>query len=334
MSEPSVTNQENNTFFSVRYIFSPLFVTLMLAASPAGFAADLVDMLERMSSVSQSRNYQGTFILRKSDQLSTLRVHHGMDERGVWESLEALSGEPRTVIRQNNQVVSIFPEKKLLTVRHAENGSSLHQKLPENIKQLNQYYFFKRLDDDRIAGYKTLVLDLEPKDPYRYGYRYWLEKDSGMLLRCDLLDTRGDVVEQMMFTELEYLEQAPEMAFTEMSRPGFTVKNLDDESPHAKDIAWEVTRLPDGFELIQSHYRLSASPPLLQLVYSDSLASVSVFIEKMDGAASHLEGPSARGALHAYGVQIGEYYITVVGEVPAATVKQMAESTQQRQQDD
>ena len=177
-----------------------ILVTLFLfIVSADSFAADLFDMLKRMSDADQNQNYQGTFILRKSDNLSTLHVTHGIDEKGVWESLEALNGEPRKVLRHNNRVISIFPDRAIITVRHNSKKQSLHPQLPENIERLEQYYSMNRLDDDRIANHSSLVVDLLPKDQYRYGYRYWVDKNTGMLLRCDLVDEDNAVVEQMMF---------------------------------------------------------------------------------------------------------------------------------------
>ena len=178
-----------------------LFLSLLSANS---FAADLFDMLKRMSDADQNQNYQGTFILRKSDKLSALQVTHGVDDKGVWESLEALDGEPRKVLRHNNRVISIFPDRKIITIRHSDKKQPLHPQLPDNIELLEQFYAMNRLDDDRIANHSSLVVDLLPKDKFRYGYRYWVDKDTGMLLRCDLVDEDNLVVEQMMFTSLDY----------------------------------------------------------------------------------------------------------------------------------
>ena len=342
MLELLATNQQNK-FFSGLFLLAALSKLSLktgikialacgffLAASTTSYASDLLSMLEKMSAASQSRNYQGTFILRKSNQISTLRVSHGKDERGVWESLEALNGEPRRVILQNKKVISIFPAKKLLTIRQSDATTSLKHKLPDNLAKLTKYYTFHQLHSDRIAGYKTFVLDLEPKDQYRYGYRYWLENDTGMLLRCDILNAKHSVIEQMMFTQMHYLDKPPIAAFKNINLKGYTVQKLGDETKPVNAVNWRVTKPPAGFKYIRSHYRKSLSlPALLQLVYSDGLASVSVFIEKLNDKTVHLAGSSALGAIHAYGVQYGDHYITSVGEVPAITVMQMAQTTKQ-----
>jgi len=366
--------------------FAVLIFCLFSANSSAD---DLIDMLTRMSEANQNQNYQGIFILRKSDKLSTLQVTHGVDGEGAWESLESINGEPRKVIRRNKQVVSVFPNRKLVTIRQMDDKRSLHPQLPGNMDQLTLFYSMDRLRDDRIANRQTLVIDLMPKDQYRYGYRYWVDKETGMLLRCDLFDEDKTVVEQMMFTSLRYLSEAPVETFNIKDYENYKLQQLDvpEASQHINTQQWTVNRLPKGFMLTQSVMRKvqpqvashsnaiesaasatipaaipaeipdtqlpgappshnilphitaanavtdaasidkSAQPKLLHMVYSDGLASVSVFIEKNQGAGNHLQGASSMGAVNAFGHLVKTYFVTVVGEVPAKTVKAMAQST-------
>lgn len=312
------------------------------------FAHDLFDMLQRMSDADQKRNYRGTFILRKSDDITTLQVTHGKDEKGEWESLEALNGEARTVLRHGNQVLTVFPERELVTSRHVKDNRALHATLPDNIDQLALFYTLNRLSDDRIANHQALVVDLLPKDIYRYGYRYWIDKDTGMLLRCDLLTEDNSVVEQMMFTSLQYLDEAPQPSITLAELSHFRQQLLDEVTTDVTNQVsqqWVINRLPSGFMLTQSTMRHSVpssqlhgdpsgssisgiKPDLLHMVYSDGLASVSVFIEKNMGEEHHLHGASSMGAVNAYGNAIGNHFVTVVGEVPVITVQVMAQSTE------
>ena len=230
----------------------------LFLTSTSVIAGDLFDMLQRMSDADQEHSYQGTFILRKSDSLSTLRVTHGKDENGVWESLESLNGESRKVVRRNNKVVSVFPDRELVTIRHNANKQALHPQLPENIEQLELFYSISQLPDDRIANYPTLVVDLVPNDELRYGYRYWVDKSTGLLLRCDLVDENDSVVEQMMFTSLEYLPQAPASAFDLKQYEHYQQQLLDAPAPDVSTstpLQWVINTLPTGFMLTQSTMR-------------------------------------------------------------------------------
>ena len=304
------------------------------------FAADLFDMLKRISDADQNQNYQGTFILRKSGNLSALHVTHGVDDKGVWETLEALNGEPRKILRHNDRVISIFPDREIISIRHNNKKQPLHPQLPDNIEQFEQFYSMQRLEDDRIANHPSLVVDLLPKDQYRYGYRYWVDKNTGMLLRCDMVDEDHLVAEQMMFTSLEYLPRIPSQSFEIQQFEQFKQQLLDEPEVDVQkpaEAGWKVTRLPEGFMLTQSTMRysqptatkLSDNSPLdlLHMVYSDGLASVSVFVEINQGKEKHLQGPSSMGAVNAYGHAVDDFFVTVVGEVPAATVQLMAQST-------
>jgi len=320
-----------------------VFAAFCLLLSTSSFAGHLSDVLQRMSDADQNQNYRGTFILRKSDDLSTLRVTHGSDQSGIRESLEALNGEPKKIVRHDNTIVSIFPKRELLTIRHNTKRQPLHWQLPENTHQLENSYAIKRLADDRIADHPTFVLDLLPDDKFRYGYRYWVDKNTGMLLRCDLLNEDSIVVEQMMFTSLEYLEQAPQPAFDLKQFKHYQQQILDmasDDVARSATQQWAVNNLPKGFMLTQSTMRYSPrvrarntsgeqkqAPDLLHLVYSDGLASVSVFIEKNQELDKHRSGASSMGVVNAFGRSVGEYFVTVVGGVPVKTVQIMAQST-------
>lgn len=330
--------------------FTNIAVVILLGlVSTNSFADDLFDMLKRMSDADQNQNYHGTFILRKSDKLSALRVTHGVDEQGIWERLESLNGEEKQVLRHNDRIISVYPERRLVTVRRASKQQSLHQQLPENIDQLESFYSMTRLEDDRIASHQTLVVDLLPRDQYRYGYRYWIDKETGMLLRCDLVSENDEIVEQMMFTSLEYSSGASSHGFDLQQFARFNQQIMDetetDQGKTAK-VEWEVQRLPSGFMLTQNTMRYlqpsainasesdkavagdstNTSPDLQHLVYSDGLASVSVFIEKNKGNGKHLQGASSMGAVNAFGHAVGDFFVTVVGEVPEKTVQLMAQS--------
>lgn len=311
----------------MRSVYTGLFFCLLLAVHPA-MAGHVSDLLEKMTAAGEGLNYRGVFVLRKADKLTTMRVEHGRDERGVWESLESLNGEARKVIRFNEEIISIYPERNLLTVSRSKNKVSLHPTLPENIDKLEAYYKISRLEDDRIADHATAVLDVMPNDKYRYGYRYWLDTDTGVLLKCDLLNEKGKVVEQMMFTMLEYLPKAPESAFAEIDVKGYERQILDKGRVAVTNADWHVTGLPAGFMLTHSSLRQSDNAESLHLVYSDGLASVSVFIEQGKKSPHQLDGISSMGGLNVYGMRVGEYSVTVMGEVPVATVMQIARSTQ------
>jgi sigma-E factor negative regulatory protein RseB len=302
----------------------------ILSHMPA-YAGNVSDIVSGISAADKRSNYEGTFVLRKSDEMMTMHVVHGVDERGIWESMESLNGEKRKIVRYNNEVISIYPDRKLVTVSNMGDKPGLHPILPENLDKLANYYTIKQLGDDRIAGRTTSVLNVQPKDAYRYGYKYWLDIDTGVLLKCDLLDENGEIVEQMMYTSFIKDSAAPQAAFNIPELEGYTRHLLDKSRGQPVDTGWRVTNMPQGFMLTQSKDRSDGDNGSLHLMFSDGLASVSVFIESGKNSPHRLTGASGMGALNAYGKQTNDVQITVMGEVPKATVATIAESMERTQ---
>ena len=307
------------------------FLAFAITSYTPAYAGDVGDIVSGMSAADKHSNYEGTFVLRKSDKMMTMHVVHGVDDRGVWESMESLNGEARKIVRFNNEVISIYPVRKLVTVSQMGDKPGLHPILPENLEKLANYYTIKQLGDDRIAGRETSVLNLQPKDVYRYGYRYWLDNATGVLLKCDLLDEKEEIVEQMMYTSFRVYSDVPQSAFELPELSGYTRKNLNRNTGEPARIGWRVTKLPKGFMLTQSTIRGGGDSGSLHLMYSDGLASVSVFIESVKNSPHYLEGSSKMGALNAYGRHINGVQVTVMGEVPEVTVERIAHSMERDQ---
>lgn len=306
------------------------FLTFLLVSQTA-HAGDISEIVSGMTTAAKRYNYEGTFVLRKPDSMITMHVVHGVDDRGVWESMESLNGEARKIVRFNNEVMSIYPGRKLVTISQMGDKPGLHPILPENLDKLENYYTIVPLGDDRIAGRQTSVLNLQPRDEYRYGYRYWLDDDTGVLLKCDLLDENDDIVEQMMYTSFQDRADVPRSAFKVPKLEGYTRKELKKDKGKPTNIGWQVSNLPNGFMLTQSTSRDTGAKQSYHLMYSDGLASVSVFIEPGDYSPHYLEGASTMGALNAYGKRVDSVQVTVMGEVPEATVARIANSIERMQ---
>jgi sigma-E factor negative regulatory protein RseB len=307
------------------------FLTFAVLSHLPVYAGNVSEIVSNMSAADRRSNYEGTFVLRKSDKMMTMHVVHGVDDRGVWESMESLNGEPRKIVRHNNEVVSIYPDRRLVTVSQMGDKPGLHPILPENLDKLVNYYAINQLGNERIAGRETSVLNVQPKDAFRYGYKYWLDNVTGVLLKCDLLDETGEIVEQMMYTSFDDHAAVPPSAFSIPELEGFTRQELHKDKDKPADAGWYVADIPDGFMLTQSSMRSNEGGESLHLLYSDGLASVSVFVEESKDSPHRLIGASRMGALNAYGKQIDGSQIIVMGEVPEATVTRIAESMKRAQ---
>ena len=309
----------------------------MLAVSVARAADDGAQArqwLARMSQASHTLNYDGAFIYQSKGQLESMRIIHGSDDLGERERLVSLNGPSREVIRDNDAV-------SCNSGRAGGATRSFPISLPTRLDQLQEHYRLAVAGDDRVAGVPVVRINVSPRDEYRFGQDFWLAKDSGLLLRSETVDPHGRPLERLMFTSVHMLQQMPQELMHPKVEQSATPRK-DGEVVWYRQSAettgeapppsrWQVTGLPPGFhkDMQRTHPSPSSTAPVEHMVYSDGLASVSVFIEQPRNGQHRFIGPSSLGAINAFARSMGRYRITVVGEVPAVTVRQMAESVRE-----
>lgn len=298
--------------------------------------------LERMDHALQTLNYQGTFVYFHDDTLETMRVIHKADKDGGIERLVSLNGSAREIIRDHDAVKCILPDSRsVLVEKRSLPAARFPSSIPNavNTGQLKGHYTFVNLGHGRIAGYDCQVIGVRPRDGFRYGYRLWLDEKTAMLLRSDLVSERGRTVEQVMFTSLTMPRTIPDSELKPaVSGDGFVWHvQGEKEKPGIAETneRWEVSKLPPGYHLSldQVQHLAGVERPVRHLIYSDGLASVSVFAEQLTPGKPVLRGVARMGAVNAFGRMLGKHHITVVGEVPAATVRMIGESVHLRAAD-
>ncbi len=309
--------------------------TALAAAPGQGVEA----WLERMGHALQTLNYQGTFVYFHDDTLETMRVIHKADKNGGVERLVSLNGSAREIIRDHDAVKCILPDSRsVLVEKRPLPAARFPSSIPNaaDTKKLEGHYKFVDLGHGRIAGYECQVIGVRPRDGFRYGYRLWLDEKTAMLLRSDLVSERGRTVEQVMFTSLTMPKTIPDSELKPaVSGEGF-VWHVQGEKekpgPAETNVKWEVDKLPPGYHLTldQVQHLAGAEHPVHHLIYSDGLASVSVFAEPLAPGKPVLRGVARMGAVNAFGRIVGKHHVTVVGEVPAATVRMIGESVRLR----
>jgi len=317
------------------------FAAAALAASFAACADDARGLLERMERALTSRNYQGTFVHEHDGASETLRIIHRAEGGGFAERLVSLDGSGREVIRRDGELRAYFPDQRVVLVESDTNAGLLLTGLQGLDSAAGQMYRLSEEAPTRISGREARVLLVEPQDDLRYGYRVWIDESSAMPLKTQLHTAAGRVIEQVVFTDLSLPARVADGALL----PAFSVRDyrlLRRGAPAAAatqpaaDTTWDVADLPPGFRLVANSTRLMGDNPhaVTHLVFSDGLASVSVFVEPQsrlppDGRRD--PGPPAQtvtrlGSSSAVSTEVDGHRITAIGEVPPATVRAIAGS--------
>ncbi len=235
--------------------------------------------LEKMSSALQSLNYQGVFVYRQQNELSAMRVTHLADAAGEHELLETLTGEAREVVRNSSHFRGLIADSQ----SGKETGTEGH------LTNIENYYDLKMAGRDRAAGRMSQMITVMPKDKLRYGYRLWLDEKTALLLKSDLIDEQQQVLEQVMFTSMQILTDDDRKRILGNSQQAAPASKVKKEDLQTSSRAWTVKAMPNGFTLIDSRSQ-AADGGAEQMVFTDGLASISVFVEPSKGDFIEFQG--------------------------------------------
>lgn len=291
-----------------------LLLALTIKAAMADESADAKTWLVKMSTALQQLNYEGVFVYRADDEMAAMKITHQAGPQGEHEIMQTLTGEAKESVNDNQQF-NYFSNKM-----DADADS-----VAKHLTKVEQYYLLKMGEKDRIAGRPARIVVVNPKDEYRYGYRLWLDESTGLLLRSDLMAIDGRVIEQVMFTSMN-IDKPSSRVMPKRSRPGQNEPMVQKDA-EVKQAAsqWRVTKLPAGFTQLESQ-ALKQEGNGVHRIFTDGLASVSLFVEKAKSKDDAFVGVSRMGAVSAFGNLLDGYQLTVVGEVPEATVKMIGNS--------
>ena len=333
-------SEDRNISIYSRAFSGPICSLALLLLLPVSVVAeeeiDARMWLDRMAHASQMLNYDGTFIYRNGGRVESMRIIHRRDPDGERERLVSLNGVAREVIRDPSRVTCILPDSRSVVVTKSRPRSLMLAQLYGRSDTISKHYKLRGSNGDRVAGRTTKLVAIQPRDHYRYGYRLSIDEETALLLRSELVTGDGIGLEQIIYTSIALPEIIPD----ELLRPGISdegFKRISSEprtasGTAASEMNWSTDWLPDGFvmgERTEDPGKLGRRP-VEQMVYTDGLASLSVFIERLEATSERLEGLSTMGAVNAFGRLVDGFQVTVVGEVPAVTVESVAGSVRRQ----
>jgi sigma-E factor negative regulatory protein RseB len=314
------------------------------AALPVAVAApaktgdlSIAEWLTRMHGASRRRNYIGTFVVSSGANMSSAKIWHVCDGDLQVERVESLSGEPRSTFRRNDQVITFLPQSRTAVAEKRESLGLFPELLRATDPSIGQFYSAQEAGVERVAGHEADIVQLQPRDHLRFGYRIWSERSSGMLMKVQTLDSDGTVLEQSAFSELQMDAPVSVSKLTRMmdNTEGYRVDRPALVKTTATAEGWAMKSPVAGFRPMTCHKRPTPSGDVgksggaMQWVFSDGLASVSLFVEAYDAKRHKVEGVMALGATHALTRRLsdksGDWWLTVIGEVPRDTLAAFAQ---------
>lgn len=316
-----------------------LLAIAALSVGAAGVAAadDTRALLVRMERALASRNYQGIFVHEHDGHSETLKIIHRAERGGYTERIVSLDGSGREVIRRGGESRAYFPDQHVVLVESGQRGGMLFPGLASLGSAAGQIYAVSEESPTRIIGHDARVVVVEPRDDLRYGYRVWIDDASAMPLKTQLRTAGGRVIEQLLFTEFSLPTHIADTAL----QPAVVARQYrwirreavnGDVAGQPANASWDATGLPPGFRLTGNSTQTvgDGRRTVTHLVFSDGLASVSVFVEPQSPAA----GPAVvttttitrLGSSSALSTEVDGHKVTAIGEVPPETVQAITRS--------
>jgi sigma-E factor negative regulatory protein RseB len=322
-----------------------LSAMVLVFAGLAGqaFADDLSvnAWLMRLHEASRHQTYTGTFVVSASGHLASAKIWHLCDGDLQIERVESLSGTPRATFRRNDEVMTFFPTARVAVSEKRESLGLFPNLLKAPASDIGAYYDIKRLGMERVAGLNAEVVQLQPHDALRYAYRVWSDKRSGLVVQLQTLDTDGKMLEQAAFSELQLDAPVNKTKLTQMmdATQGYRVERREVQKTTAEAQGWSMSKQVAGFQSAGCYTRPVAllagasgrTDRTMQWMFSDGLATVSLFVEAFDASRHVREGASELGgATRTLTRKLGDWWITAVGEVPPATLALFVQSLERR----
>lgn len=280
--------------------------------------------LSKLGHSLRSLNYRIAFVVTQSSGHSLPYLwRHGVVDGVEMEHLSILNGPGREVFRIADKLSYFEPSVLPFSIRSSNINGPIPQQLFQSPQALTVGYHLLLAGKGRVAGLPAQQVRIVSKHQDRYSFNLWLERNSGLLLKMDMRNAEGKLLEQIQVTSL-LITPAPDPYFAKIERaklPPISPLPLRPSRP----ATWAFSSLPAGMQMVRRDARILAATgePVEYALLSDGMVDVSVYLSKASTATIDT-GWLQYEALTLLAVNKGVEAVTVVGKIPLETAKGIA----------
>lgn len=313
---------------------------LTLAAGPSAHAGqdDARAWIQRMNHAVVNRNYDGVFTQRYGAQTQVFKILHRMQDGEMIERVVSTDGSGYEQKRKGSRWAEFRPHDKLVVVAIRNRSFGHFPALNGMDPQASRYYDIRSQGSARLLGRDVQVVHLDPKDNLRYGYRFWLDRDSALPLKFQRITLDGQVLKEIAFISPPALPQSigDDQLKVAVDTQGFRWVSSEQRTPIHN------AQLPRAYhlkaELLPAGYRARifnspeeetrAEGPRSRFIVSDGVSWGEVFISPLDARANGKPGAAgtANGPMAVYRLPLADVQVVVMGEMPPETAQSIAEA--------
>ena len=313
--------------------FSALFL-LLVSLNTSALAAETESAklwLEQLSKSLRELNFTTSFVVVKNNQAEPYHWLHGIGENSQeLEIFSRLNGPRRDILRQGDIVSYIEPEQEPYSIISQSVQSPIPTIFRGDFSELEDNYRFISVGRSRVLGRVAQLVRIVAKDKYRFSYWLWLDQETGLLLKMAILTRQGLLLEQIQFTHIEVSEQLSESLVQFQSTELPEIIKLNNQKKN-RVLAWKVDWLPQGFAVIKSNqhnlnsHNQGENKAVEFMLFSDGLVEISVYVNL---SQENFRAPeyASDGATMVFNHIVQGIEVGIVGDIPLATAKKIAES--------
>lgn len=294
---------------------------------PARQLLNAKSLLARLAETTKRQNFEVTFVQNRSgnETVPYLWRHSVMPDGSHMEQLNLQNGPGRELIRVDN-IVSVFePDVPPYSIQSDYINGPIPSVLLYDPETLRSGYDFIVVGRARVSGRPAQQLRIVSKDNSRFSYQLWLDEETGMLLKLNMFDLQGALLEQIQVTQLSMLDSHHKY-FDRVNQASLPQPMaIAPQQPRRHQ--WIVGYLPQGMEEVRRDVRrLAITGQVVEyMMFSDGMVDVSVYIQPAKDAIGS-DALFRHDANTFLTLTDGTAQVTVVGEVPPTTANAIANS--------
>ncbi len=314
-------------------LFKRLLLSCVLLGSALASQAaneDLWLVLQKTAVAAHALSYKGIFICQSGSQSKSVEIKHLFDGQHEFAHNVVLDGSPREVLSQGGEVVIYNPKNEKIVIEKRRGQNMFPAILPTDLTGIKANYELRAGGSERVADRQAQILFLEAKDQLRYSYQFWVDSEYGLLLKSVMLNSHNEMLDSMAFNQLGLINNVDLDWFKPKidAKKAYVMEDVNTVADKQDSAHWRLNALPEGYVKVDQMLRKvrGKSVPVNHIIFSDGLASVSLFIEPLEQGIKPRAGRSLVGNTSFYASVVGNLQITVVGEVPELTVAKIAQA--------
>ena len=307
------------TALSLSFLFSNITSAEELSAKQS---------LDKMTQALDNLNYELAFVQTTPSNMDSFRYRHIKKDNKTYAQLVTLDGRQQEIIQRDNLVSYFQPNTQAFTLNSGNIVDAMPAVVRADFDKLSSVYDFIKIGKDRVAGRFADTIRIVPKDDFRYQYLVFVDEENGLLLRGDMLDSEGKLLDQFRVVTLYIDDRLRGLTeyINKVSMPPLLKESKNEQS---SGITWSAGWLPQGFSLIRYTQETLENEVIDSALYSDGLFTFTLFVSNV-GSNVLPENTWKQGAYTIYSEVNGGKEITFIGQLPIAAAKRIVQEVKFR----